>query len=137
MLAAQARGLRPLTSRRAARMLRSMATDPSAFFRTMLGEWEKLANGVGGDMLKTDAWSQAMNAGQSAHVEAQAAMKTMAERALAAANLPSRGEIADLSARIGRIEATLQRIEGHLTGAPLPKLERPKPTRGRKPPQAE
>ena len=118
----------------AARMLRSMATDPSAFFRTMLGEWEKLANGVGGDMLKTDQWSQAMNAGQNAHVEAQAAMKGMTERALAAANLPSRTEFADLSARIGRIEAALERIEGHLTGAPVRAPERPKPTRGRKPP---
>ena len=96
---------RPLTAVLAAPMLRNMATDPSAFFRTMLGEWEKFANGVGGDLLKTDAWSQAMNAGQSAHVEAQAAMKTMAERALAAANLPSRSEFADLSARIGRIES--------------------------------
>ena len=110
-----------------------MATDPAAFFRTMLGEWEKLANGVGGEMLKTDGWSQAMNAGQNAHVEAQAAMKGMADRALAAANLPSRSEFADLSARIGRIEAALERIEGHLAGTPVRAPERPKPTRGRKP----
>ena len=115
-------------------MLHSMATDPAAFFRTMLGEWEKLANNVGGDMLKTDQWSQAMNAGQSAHVEAQAAMKTMADRTLAAANLPSRTEFADLSARIGRIEVALERIEAHLTGAPMRAPDRPKPTRGRKPP---
>lgn len=111
-----------------------MATDPAAFFRTMLSEWEKLANTVGGDVLKTDAWSQAMNAGQSAHVEAQGAMKAMAERALAAANLPSRSEFADLSARIGRIETALERIEAHLTGAPVRTAERPKPTRGRRPP---
>ena len=115
-------------------MLRSMATDPGAFFRTMLGEWEKLANGVGGDLLKTDSWSQAMNGAQSAQVEAQAAMKGVTERALAAANLPSRSEFADLSARIGRIEATLERIEGHLAGTPVGTPERPRPTRGRKPP---
>ncbi|WP_425228322.1 poly(R)-hydroxyalkanoic acid synthase subunit PhaE [Sphingomonas sp.] len=113
-----------------------MATDPGAFFRTMLGEWEKLANGVGGEMLKTDGWSQAMNAGQNAHIETQAAMKAMSERALAAANLPSRSEFADLSARIGRIEAALERIEGHLTGTPVPTSGRPKPTRGRTPPAA-
>ncbi len=117
-------------------MLRSMATDPGAFFRTMLGEWEKLANGVGGDLLKTDAWSQAMNGAQNAQVEVQAAMKGVTDRALAAANLPSRSEFADLSARIGRIEAALERIEGHLTGAPPRTPERPKPTRGRKPPGA-
>ena len=117
-------------------MLRSMATDPSAFFRTMLTEWEKLANNVGGDLMKTDGWSQAMNAGQSAHVEAQGAMRAMADRTLAAANLPSRTEFADLSARIGRIEAALARIEGHLTGAPPIEVQRTRPTRGRKPPEA-
>ena len=114
-------------------MLRIMATDPGAFFRSMLGEWEKLANGMGGDFLKTDAWSQTMNGAQNAQIEAQAAMKSVTERALAAANLPSRTEFADLSARIGRIEAVLERIEGHLTGAPTRTSQRPKPTRGRKP----
>lgn len=114
-----------------------MATDPGAFFRTMLGEWEKLANGFGGDLLKTDQWSQAMNGAQNAQLEAQAAMKGVTERALAAANMPSRTEFADLSARIGRIEAALERIEGHLTGAPLRVPTRPKPTRGRKPAGAE
>ena len=113
-----------------------MASDPGAFFRTMLGEWEKLANGVGGDLLKTDEWSRAMNAGQNAHVEAQAALKGMSDRALAAANLPSRTEFTDLSARIGRIEAALERIEAHLTGAAPITAARPKPTRGRKPPEA-
>lgn len=115
-------------------MLRNMATDAGAFFRTMVSEWEKLANGMGGDLLKSDAWSQAMNGAQNAGLEAQAKMKEMSERALAAANLPSRTEFADLSARIGRIEAALERIEGHLTGAAPPTPARPKPTRGRKPP---
>lgn len=118
-------------------MLRNMATDPGAFFRTMLGEWEKLANGFGGDLLKTDEWSQAMNGAQNAQLDAQAAMKGVTERALAAANMPSRTEFADLSARIGRIEAALERIEGHLTGAPSRSPMRPKPTRGRKPTVAE
>ena len=103
----------------------------------MLGEWEKLANGFGGDLLKTDQWSQAMNGAQNAQLEAQAAMKGVTERALAAANMPSRTEFADLSARIGRIEAALERIEGHLTGAPPRTPARPRPTRGRKPAGAE
>jgi hypothetical protein len=114
-------------------MLRSMATDPTALFRTMLAEWEKLANGVGGDMLKSGEWSQAMNGAQNAGLEAQAATKVMTERMLAAANLPSRSEFADLSARIGRMEAALARIEGHLTGAAPATPVRPKPTRNRKP----
>lgn len=39
-----------MTAFRTAPMLRNMASDPSAFFRTMPGEWEKLANGVGGGL---------------------------------------------------------------------------------------
>lgn len=109
-----------------------MATDPSAFFRTMLGEWEKLANSAGGDFLKTDVWSQAMNGAQNAGLEAQAAMKAASDRALAAANMPSRTEFADLSARIGRMEAALERIEQHLGSAPV--STRPRPGRGRRPP---
>ena len=113
-----------------------MATDPAAMFRTMLGEWEKLTNSMGGDLLRTDEWSRAMNGANQASMEAQAAMKGMSDRALAAANLVSRTEFTELSARIGRIEAALERIEGHLTGAALPTPARPRPTRGRKPPAA-
>jgi hypothetical protein len=117
-------------------MLRSMTTnDPAAFFREMLGEWEKMANSVGGNMLKSDQWSQTMHGANAATMNAQAALKQVMERGLAAANMPSRGEIEDLSARIARIEAALYRIEALLTdGASLPERSKPRPTRGRKPP---
>ena len=117
-------------------MLRAMASDPAALFRTMLTEWEKIAASGGGDFLKTGEGSRAMNGANQASMEAQAAIKGVSDRALAAANLVSRTEFVELSARIGRIEASLERIEGHLTGAPPPRLDRPRPTRGRKPPQA-
>ena len=117
-------------------MLRSMTTqDPAAFFREMLGEWEKMANSVGGQMLKSDQWSQTMHGANAATMTAQAAMKQVMDRGLAAANMPSRGEIEDISARIGRIEEALFRIEALLTdGAAPPARGTPKPTRGRKPP---
>ncbi len=113
-------------------MLRNMATNPADFFRSMLGEWEKLANGVGGDMLKSEEWSRAMNAGTNANVQAQGAVKDTMARALAAANMPSRAEFEDLSARIGRIEASLARIEAAVIADDG--VDRPRPTRGRKPP---
>ena len=120
-------------------MLRSMTTpDPAAFFRTMLGEWEKLANNVGSGMLKTDEFARTMHGANAATMNAQAAMTGMMERGLAAANMPSRGEIEDLSARIGRIEAALERIEALLVDGKSPKKpSKPKPTRGRKPPGAD
>ena len=118
-------------------MLRSMTTnDPGAFFRTMLGEWEKMANSVGGDMLKSEEWTRTMHGASAATANAQAAMKAMSERALAAANLPSRSEFDDLSARIGGIEQSLARIEA-LLGAKASKIAKQKPTRGRKPPDAK
>lgn len=114
-------------------MLRSMATDPAALFRVMLGEWEKLTNGMGGDLLKTDEWSRAMNGAQTAALQAQGAVKEQMGKALAAANMPSRAEFEDLSARLGRMEATLARIEAAVVGG-VAIADRPRPTRTRKPP---
>lgn len=115
-------------------MLRSMTVpDPASFFRQMLGEWEKMANNIGGQVMQSDEWSRTMHGAQSAQLQAQAATKAMMERALAAANMPSRAEVEDLSARMGRIEASLARIEAALLPAATP--VRPKPTRGRKPPE--
>ena len=116
--------------------------DPGAFFRTMLSEWEKMANSVGGDMLKSDEFARTMHGANAATMNAQAAVKGMMERSLAAANMPSRAEIEDISARIGRIEASLDRIEALLAAgrskqAPAKsKSGKSKPTRGRKPPEA-
>ncbi len=114
-------------------MLRPMTSDPAAFFRAMLGEWEKHANSFGGDMLKSGEWSRAMNGAQSAGLQAQEAFRQFTERALAAANLPSRTEFEALSARIAGIEAALFRIERLLKGEAPAAPARPKPTRGRRP----
>jgi hypothetical protein len=113
-------------------MLRSMATNPADFFRSMLGEWEKMTNNVGGDLLKSEDWARAMNVGTAAHVQAQGAVKEAMGKALAAANMPSRAEFEDLSARIARMEAQLARIEAAVTAGS--DTGRPKPTRNRRPP---
>lgn len=117
-------------------MLAAMTTpDPGAFFREMLGEWEKMANQLGGQMLKSDEWARAMHGAQGAALSAQGANREMMDRALAAANMPSRAEVEDLSLRLARIEASIARIEQHLAGTP-PRAHRPRPARTRKPPVA-
>ena len=115
-------------------MLRNMASDPGAFFRNLLTEWEKVANSAGGDFLKTGEWSRVMNGASKANMETQAALKGASDRALAAANLVSRSDFVELSARIGRIEAVLERIEARrVPGRGPPTPVRRKPTRGRWP----
>lgn len=109
--------------------------DPAAFFREMLGEWEKMANSVGGGLAKSDEFTRAMHAATAAQMNNQEAVNGMMTRALAAANMPSRAEIEDLSARLARIEAQLGRIEAAVGTTP-DKTKRDKPKRTRKPPQA-
>lgn len=111
-------------------------SDPAALFRAMLGEWERMANSVGGEALRSDEWSRAMHGAQNAGLQAQAAWKEASTRALAAANMPSRTEFEQLSARIGGIEQSLARIEAALApnaSAPV----RPRPPRTRKPPEPQ
>ena len=112
-------------------------TDPSALFRQMLGQWEQMANNFGGDALKSDQFTRAMHGASAATMQAQEAVKATMERALAAANMPSREEVSDISARLARVEASLERIEAALAalaGAPAPRHDRPKPKRTRIPP---
>ena len=112
------------------------STDPAAMFREMLGEWEKMANSLGGGLAKSDEFTRAMHGATAAQMSTQEAISGMMTRALAAANMPSRAEIEDLSARLARMEATLGRIEDKL-GGPPERANRPKPSRTRKPPAAK
>jgi hypothetical protein len=113
--------------------MRVMESDPTAMLRAWLGEWEKLANSVGGDALKSEEFARSLHGAGNATVTMQAALNQAMDRALAATNLPSRADIADLSARAGRIEASLARIEAALTGTAA---SPPGPKRTRKPPAA-
>jgi len=79
--------------------------DPTAFFRELIGQF---ATGVDGGKADDFARMFASAAG------AQGAFKAMAERALAAANVPGRHELEELAARMARIEAALFRIEARL-----------------------
>ena len=108
-----------------------MESDPTAMLRAWLGEWEKLANSFGGDTLKSEEFNRSLHGAGNATMAMQATLSQAMDRALASTNLPSRTDLADLSARVARIEASLARIE--LALASGPKVS-PGPRRTRKPP---
>lgn len=107
-------------------------SDPFAFFRKWVGEWETQVNTHGAEWLKKPEVAQAMQQLSSARLAAQATTDEAAGKLLAAANLPSRADIEALGARLGQIETTLARIEAHLSGTAA-SAKRPAPKRTRKP----
>ena len=107
--------------------------DPAAFFRDMLGQWEKTVNSFGGEAMKSEEFNRTMGAASAASMNMQAGMQQITEKALAAANLPSRSDIDAIATRIAAIEASLARIEMAL-GSAVADPAKPRPTRGRKPP---
>jgi len=112
--------------------------DPGAFFREMLGQWENVANQFGSELMKSGEFARTVQGATSAGLRAQAVAKDAMSRALAAANMPSREDIVGLGERMGAIEERLSRIETlliKLAGQDVPRLERPKPERTKKPPR--
>lgn len=110
-----------------------MASDYPQLMRDWLSEWEQAANSLGGEVLRSPEFTRALHGAQAAMLTAQSNLQPLVERALAAANLPHRGDVADVAARLTRIEAQLARIEAALgasTPAPVP---RAKPSRTRRP----
>ena len=118
--------------------------DPAAFFREMLGQWESMANEFGSNMLKSGEFTRVMHGANAAALKAREVSSDMMDRALSAANMPTKGEIADLSARLHRVEESVMRIEAMLRAAlaaqgvgeavPDPAPPRPKPKRTKQPP---
>lgn len=105
-------------------------TDPGAFFREMLGQWEGIASQFGAEMMK----SGATTAGPKARDAAKEAMS----RALEAANMPSREDMIDMTARMRGIEVRLERIETlleKLAQAAKPDSDGSKSKRSKKPPK--
>ena len=113
-------------------------TDPASLFREMLGQWESMANEFGANVLKSGEFTRVMHGANAANIKFKEARTDMMEKALDAANMPSKSEIADISARLHRIEATVERIEsmlsGQVGGITPSEPPRPKPKRTRTPP---
>jgi len=120
------------------RMAGTTPTDPASLFREMLGQWENMANEFGANVLKSGEFTRVMHGANAANIKFKEARTDMMEKALDAANMPSKSEIADISARLHRIEATVERIEsmlsGQVGGITPSEPPRPKPKRTRTPP---
>ncbi|MFM9828904.1 MAG: hypothetical protein ACKVOB_09200 [Sphingomonas sp.] len=114
--------------------------DPASLFREMVSQWEAMANEFGANVLKSGEFTRVMHGANAATLKMREASGDMMERALSAANMPSKAEVADLSARLSRIESAVDRIEALLvaqngaTTATASAPARPKPSRTRKPP---
>ena len=114
-------------------------SDPGDFFRDMLGKWEGVANQFGAELMKSGEFAKTVQGAASAGMKAQTAAKEAMSRALAAANMPSREDLVDVTARKRGVEARLERIEAlpaKLAGEQAsPAPDRPKPKRTKKPPK--
>lgn len=111
--------------------------DPGAFFREMLGQWESIANEFSTGLMRSGEFARTVHGATNAATQAQSAAREVMSRALAAANMPSREEIQELSARMQAVEERLANMEGlliKLAGAPAAP-DRPRPSRTKKPPE--
>jgi len=111
----------------------NIPTDPMAMWRDFLGQWEKAANDVGGQLMQRPETAEAMHKATAMGLKAQTAMHDAMAKMLSAANMPSKAEVEAIGERLGAIEQTLARIEAAISGEVSPAVSTPKPARTRKP----
>lgn len=116
--------------------MESKPFDPAAMWREMLGQWEQAVNRYGGEAMRSEQFVQGMGGATAAAAQGQQARHEIMTRWLAAMNMPSRAEFADLSARLARIEEAVHRIEAAVAPRPSPNRPRPRRTRAAPPPAA-
>jgi polyhydroxyalkanoate synthesis regulator phasin len=109
------------------------AADPFTFFREAVNQWEKAANDFGSKMLGSSQTAEMMHKGTAASMQVQNALKDGMNKALSAANMPSKADVEALGAQIGAVEARLARIEALLSGTAQATPVTPKPKRTRQP----
>lgn len=111
-------------------------SDPFSLFRQMVNQWETMANELGGKALTTPEFAQGMQQATAATLQLQQAVQEGMTKVLAAANMPSRDDLATIGERVARIEAQLLRIEAAMAPADSASSSSaaPKPKRSKKPP---
>jgi hypothetical protein len=108
------------------------SSDPMALFRDAVTNWEKMANEWGGQFLGRPETAAAMHQATGVALKAQQGAQDAMAKLLAAANMPSKGDIEALGTRIASVEASLARIEAQLNSGPAsaaPTASKPKRTR--------
>lgn len=111
----------------------STPPDPMAMFRDAVTQWEKMANEWGGQFLNRPETAQAMHGATSAALKVQQGAHEAMAKLLAAANMPSKGDVEALAARLAAIEASLARIEAHIAAPSAAASPQHKPKRTRTP----
>jgi hypothetical protein len=106
--------------------------DPMAMFRDAVTNWEKMANEWGGQFMGRPETAQAMHQATGLALKAQQGAHEAMAKLLSAANMPSKADVEALGTRIAAVEATLARIEAHLSGTGST-ASTPKPKRTRTP----
>jgi hypothetical protein len=102
----------------------------------MLGQWEGIASQFSAEMMKSGDLAKTMQGATSAGLKAKEAAKEAMSRALEAANMPSREDMIDMTARMRGVEARLDRIEALLAqiadrqAAPAAKPSKKSPKKG-------
>ena len=110
-------------------MADQIPTDPMGMFRQMVDQWEKVTNEFGGKMLGTPEVAQGMQGLSAISLQIQSAVHESMTKVLAVSNMPSKDDFATLSARIGRIEAQLERIEAASLASQPSDIARPARTK--------
>ncbi len=110
----------------------SNPTDPMAFFRDAVTQWEKMANDFGGQFMGRPETAQAMHQVTGVALKAQQGAHEAMAKLLSAANMPSKADVEALGVRMAAIEASLARIEAAMTTSPRSNAA-PKPKRTRTP----
>ncbi len=108
-----------------------LGVDPMKIFRDAVTQWEKMANDFGGQFMGRPETAAAMHQVTGVALKAQQGAHDAMAKLLAAANMPSKGDVEALGARLAAVEATLARIESKIT-APAnaaPGTAKPKRTR--------
>jgi len=109
-------------------------SDPFSMFRDMVNQWEKAANEYGGKIASTSEFAQGMQGVTAVSLQVQQAVQEGMTKVLAAANIPSRDDIATLSARVAAVETQLGRILAALGTTASSASSTPKPKRTKQPP---
>ena len=115
------------------RMTDKPTTDPFSMFRDMVNQWEQAANDYGSKITSTSEFAKGMQGATAISLQIQQAVQDGMTKVFAAANIPSRDDIAALSTRVAAIEVQLHRIVEAL-GAQSSKSSAPKPKRTKQPP---
>ena len=109
--------------------------DPLQMWRDALTQWEGGANAAASRQMGSEEFAQALHALTSVSTGIQQALGQANGALLKELNLPSRNDLADIGARLQRIEDALEQLTRQVAAVAPPVAAVPKamPPRSRKP----